>query len=60
MNKLNANVVQAQRKAWANHLKKVMHNPENNGVSRAGIQRDSVPGAEAQPSRWERRFQQDS
>ncbi len=60
MNKVHANVVQAQRKAWANHLKKVTHNPESYGFSRADIQRDSVSGTEAQPSRWERRFQQDS
>ena len=59
MNKLQANVSRAHRNAWARHLKKVMHNPEINGVSRAAIQRDSLALPEAHLSRWGRRFHQD-
>ena len=60
MNKLYANVVQAHRKAWANHLKKVMHSTENRCVSRVGIHQSSVPASEMQLSRWGRRFHQDN
>ena len=60
MNKVYAKAVQVHRNAWVNHLKKVMHNPETNGVSPANVQQYSVFESALPSNRRERRFHQDS